>query len=300
MKAVIQTKQGKPEVLEFKEIEKPIPKNDEVLIKIHAGTVTRGDVIMRKMPLVAIPVLWLFGVRRKKIPGTELAGEIVEVGKNVKRFNVGDEVFGTTTGLREGGNAQYISIKEKRKGSVLALKPTNMNFEEAAAIPVGAMTALFLLNKANIKEGQKVLIYGASGSVGTFAVQLAKHFGAEVSGICSTSNLEMIRSLGVDKAIDYTKEDFRESEQKYDVIFDAVGKISKRYAKNSLKESSIYLTVKLPTKEITEELEYIKELVEQGKLKPAIDKKYPLEEIIEAHRYVESERKRGNVVITVK
>lgn len=299
MKAIICTKQGDPEVLQLQEIEKPVPKDDEVLVKIHAGTVSRGDVIMRKLPLIAIPLLRVFGVRRKKIPGTELAGEIEVVGKNVKLFNVGDQVFGTTTGLSVGANAEYITLKEKRKGAVLALKPKNLSFEEAAAIPVGAMTAYQFLKKPNIQKGQKVLIYGASGSVGSYAIQLAKAFGAEVTGICSSSNIKMVKSIGADKVIDYTKEDFRENKQQYDVILDAVGKISKSYAKDSLKESGVFLTVKSPTKEITEELEYLKELAEKGKLKPVIDRKYSLEEIVEAHRYVETGHKKGNVVITL-
>lgn len=299
MKAIVAAKSGPPEVLELREVEKPEPKDNEVLIKVHAATVTAGDVVLRKMhPLILLP-LRLFGVKRKKIPGHELAGEIETVGKDVTRFEVSDQVFGTTTGLSVGANAEYVCLPEERDSGVLALKPANMSYEEAAAVPVGGMTALHILQQGDIRKGQKALIYGASGSVGTYAVQLARSFGAEVTAVCSTRNVELVRSLGAEHVIDYTQEDFTASGQTYDVIFDAVGKISKSRVKNLLKEDGAYLTVQSMTKEKTEYLLTLKELIEAGEIKAVIDRRYPLEEAAEAHRYVETGRKRGNVVITL-
>jgi NADPH:quinone reductase-like Zn-dependent oxidoreductase len=299
MKAIICTKSGPPEVLQLKDVNKPIPADSEVLVKVHAATVTQGDVMLRKLhPLLALPMR-LFGVKSKKIPGHEFAGEIESEGKDVKRFTLGDQVFGTTTGLRVGANAEYVCLPEEWPSGVLALKPINMSYEEAAALPVGGMTALYILQKGNIQSGQKVLINGASGSVGTYAVQLAHFFGAEVTGVCSNKNIEMVKSLGAEKVIDYTQEDFTKNGQTYDVIFDAVGKSSETKSKNSLKQNGIFLTVQSTTHENMDNIIFLKELVEMGKIKAVIDRCFPLEQVAEAHRYGETGHKKGNVVITV-
>ncbi|MFX0184914.1 MAG: NAD(P)-dependent alcohol dehydrogenase [Candidatus Hodarchaeota archaeon] len=299
MAAIIATRIGSPDYLKLKEVEKPTPKDNEVLIRVHAATVTIGDVIMQKLRFPLWLIFHLFGMKRKKIPGHELAGTIAVIGKDVTKFQVGDQVFGTTSGFSVGANAEYVCLPEEWSKGVLELKPTNMTFEEAAAVPIGGMTALHILRKGNIQSGEKVLVYGASGSVGTFAVQIAKAFGAEVTGVCSTTNLDLVRSLGADKVIDYTHEDFTKNNVTYDVIFDAVRKISAKSCKNSLAKNGTFLSASSSTSESNEKLVFLKQLIEAGKIKSAVDRRYPLEQVPEAHRYVEKGHKKGNVVISV-
>ena len=324
MKAIAYEKYGPPEVLQLKEVEKPTPKDNELLIRIYATTVTATECTFRRGEPYFSRLFT--GLSKPKITtlGEELAGKIESVGKDVKLFKTGDQIFGTA-GPTFGANAEYICLPEN---SVLTIKPENISYEEAASSVVGILTALpFLRDKGKIQSGQKVLIYGASGSVGTAAIQIAKYFGAEVTGVSSTTNLELVKSLGASKVIDYKKEDFTKSCKNYDIIFDTVGKISFSHCKNSLKENGIFLEAGImmgvliqvlwtsifggkkariaatglrPENERTKDLIFLKELLEEGIIKPVIDRRYPLEQIIEAHRYVDKGHKKGNVVITVE
>jgi NADPH:quinone reductase-like Zn-dependent oxidoreductase len=322
MKAVICSKYGLPEVLQLKELEKPIPKDNEVLIKIHGAVVGATDTVMRKgKPFITRFFTGL--TRPKNIPGDVLAGEIEAVGKNVTKFKIGDFVYGTTD-TTTGAHAEYKCLPED---GALAIKPLNISYEEAAAVCDGGLAALpFLRDKAKIQGGQKVLINGASGSVGTFAIQLAKYYGAQVTGVCSTTNKELVKSLGANNVIDYKEENFTKNGQTYDIIFDAVGKSSFSKCKNSLTQTGIYLTTVptpavlfqmlftsksggkkavftatglRPASEKAKDLIFLKELIEAGNLKSVIDRSYSLEQIAEAHSYVEKGHKKGNVVISL-
>ncbi len=304
MKAVVYEKYGPPEVLQLKEVPKPAPKDNEVLVKIHATTAHIGDFRLRSFtvpPLFWIPFRLYIGVfrPRRKILGIELAGEIEEAGKDVTLFKEGDRVFGSTMALNFGAYAEYKCFPED---GMLLKKPDSITYGEAATIPGAGATSLRCLRKGKIQPGQKVLIYGASGSVGTLSIQLANHFGAEVTGVCSAVNLELVKSLGAVKVIDYTKEDFTKEGKVYDVVFDAVGKIPASRAKKALKKGGIYLNVMTSSgmSEKKEELVTITEIIASGKVKPFIDRTYPLEEIVEAHRYIEKGHKKGNVIITVE
>ncbi|PZD97467.1 NAD(P)-dependent alcohol dehydrogenase [Paenibacillus sambharensis] len=322
MKAVICPRYGPPDILQIKEFEKPVPKDHEILVKVFATTVTVADVRTRSFTVprsVWLPARIALGISRPKRPvlGMELAGEVVAVGTAVARFKKGDHVFAATL-TDFGAYSEYKCLPED---GPVTIKPANISFEEAAAIPIGARTALHYLRKANVRSGQKVLVYGASGSVGTYAVQLAKYLGAHVTGVCSTSNVEMVKALGADEVIDYTTEEFSEQGARFDVIFEAVNKSSFTDCMDSLTNKGVYINItepipdlrmlwaKLTSKkklllgqnspETAEALEFLKALVMAGKLKPVIDRRYSLEQIVEAHRYVDKGHKKGNVVISM-
>jgi NADPH:quinone reductase-like Zn-dependent oxidoreductase len=320
MKAIITTKFGSPEVLQFVEVEKPTPKDNEILVKVCATPVNVGDSRMRSLdvPVIAwLPARITLGFSKPKNPiyGMELAGEVEAVGKAVKRFKVGDQVFASTMKVKFGAHAEYKCLPED---GVVVTKSINMSYEEASTLSIGASTALYFLGKGNIQPGQKVLIIGASGSVGTFAVQLAKYFGAEVTGVCSTVNIDLVKSLGADKVIDYTQEDFTSNGETYNVIFDTVYKTTFSRCKSLLVKGGYYLTVGpvvfgpihlMTTGKIViggnaaqsaEQLDFLIKLYEMGRLKPVIDRCYPLEQAAEAHRYVDQGHKKGNVVLTLK
>jgi NADPH:quinone reductase-like Zn-dependent oxidoreductase len=329
MKAVIWTKYGSPDGLQLREVEKPTPKDNEVLIKIHAATASRADTEFRrlKLPLLfAIPIRLYLGLIRPtriKILGTEFAGEIAATGKEAAQYQIGDQVYGYT-GLGMGTYAEYMCLSEKPSAllGVMSKRPTNITYEEAAAVPFGGLEALHSLRRANIQRGQKILIVGAGGSIGTYSVQLAKHYGAEVTGVDSTGKMDMLRSIGADHVVDYTREDYTRNGQKYDVIMDTIGGSSFAGSIRSLNENGTYLNVnpkmihrlqmgwakRKSNKKLlsweggysTKNLLGLKELVEAGTIKPIIDRRYPLEQIAEAHRYVETDQKKGNVVITLE
>jgi NADPH:quinone reductase-like Zn-dependent oxidoreductase len=327
MKAIIWTKYGPPDVLQLQEVEKPTPKDNEVLIRIYATTVTAGDCEQRslKLPIwYRLPMRAYAGLKRPEritILGMDLAGEIEAAGKDAKRFKNGDQVFGSS-GIGFGANAEYICLPEEPEEGALAIKPANMTYEEAAAVPVGGLEALCFLRQGNVQSGEKVLINGAGGTIGTFAVQLAKYFGAEVTGVESTGKLDMLRSIGADQVIDYTQEDFTKSGETYDFILDVVSKSSFSGSIRSLKQNGRYLIANPGLSQIVrrrwtrmtsskkvmfgaasqknEDLIYLKELIEAEKIKSVIDRRYPMEQIPEAHRYVERGSKKGHVVITME
>ena len=324
MRAVVYDRYGPPDVLQLEDVERPVPKEDEVLVKIHATTVTRADCATREANRrsgLAVMVLsrLISGIRRprQRILGTEFGGEVEALGAAVSEFAVGDRVFGTT-GFRFGAHAEFTCVRESAR---IAQVPAGMSFEEAAAICDGGLNALWCLRQADPRKGHRILIYGASGAIGTAGVQLAKYFGAEVSAVCNTKNIELVRSLGADRVIDYTQEDFTENGQTYDVIFDAVGKLSFRQCKGSLKRGGSYLATdglrnlilapwtswigvkkvkfSIPPRYTKDDVLFLKGLIEAGRYRAVIDRCYGLEDVVEATRYVETEQKTGNVVLTV-
>jgi NADPH:quinone reductase-like Zn-dependent oxidoreductase len=296
MKAVVYERYGPPEVLQLREVPRPIPKSNEVLVKVYSTTVTAGDWRMRKAdPFLVRLFGGLFKPSRVKILGFELAGVVAEVGKEVQSFKKGDEVF-ASCGYKFGAYAEYKCMPLSDK---IALKPVNMTFDQAAAVPIGGLTAIRLLNQTGLREGHRVLIYGASGSVGTFAVQIAKEYGAHVTAVCSTENLPLLKSIGADKVIDYKKEDYSQPPAEYDVVLDAVGKASASACKKLLKPGGKFVSVSGSPKEGVNDLLALKKLIESGKVVSVIDKTYTLDQIQDAHRYVEQFRKKGNVVVRV-
>lgn len=297
MKAIVYEKYGTADVLNLTEIDKPIPKNDEILIKIISTSVSAADWRLRKAnPFLVRIFNGLFKPKRVKTLGFEISGIVEKTGKNVSGFKKGDAVF-AYCGLKFGGYAEYLCLKET---DIIEQKPENMSFEEAATTPLGSLTALYFLRKANVSNGQKILIYGASGSVGTFAIQLAKYFGAKVTSVCSQKNIDLVKSLGTDYSIDYTTTDITSLKEKFDVIFDAVGKISKSDFRKILSHNGRFVSVKSQSRPTQNDLHFIKMLIESENLISIIDKTYKLKDIREAHRYVEQFRKRGNVAVLVK
>jgi NADPH:quinone reductase-like Zn-dependent oxidoreductase len=296
MKAVVFDKYGSPDVLELRDIQKPVAKSNEVLVKVYATSVAAGDWRMRKAdPFIVRFFAGLFRPSRVRILGFELAGVIEEVGKEVKSFKKGDRVF-ADCGFKFGAYAEYKCLPENER---IALMPSNMTFEEAATVPIGGLTALRILRKAGVNPGDNVLIYGASGSVGTFAVQIAKHFGAKVTAVCSAGNIALVKSLGADSSVDYSSEDFTRLETRFNIVFDAVGKTSKSACKNLLRKDGKYVSVSGFPKENPDDMQVLKKLIETGNLKTVIDRSYPLEQIREAHAYVEKFHKKGNVAVSV-
>jgi NADPH:quinone reductase-like Zn-dependent oxidoreductase len=302
MRAVVCTRYGPPEVLQLRDLPKPTPRSGEVCIKIFATAVTASDCIIRAFDIslrLKLPMGAVLGFRgpRNPILGLVLAGEVDSVGRDVTRFKPGDRVYGFTA-FRFGAYAEYECLPEK---AILGLKPSNVDYEDAAAIPYGGLLALYFLKQAAIESRKRVLVYGASGSIGTAAVQLAKHFGAEVTGVCSTANLDLVKLLGADAVIDYTREDFTQNGARYDLVFNAVGKRKARLqAEGSLTHGGIHMTVDDTNPKLrTEHLVFLTGLVEAGRLRPVIDRRYPMEQIVDAHRYVDQGHKKGNVVITV-
>jgi len=307
MKAFVYTRYGPPEVLRLADVPKPAPRDHEVLVKVHATTVTIGDTIMRSfnLPIAGwqkfmARLILGWNKPRRSILGMELAGEIEAIGRKVTRFKPGDPIFASTFAVNFGGHAEYKCLPED---GVLARKPANLTFEEAAAVPGASQTAWRCLQKGKIQPGQQILIYGASGAVGTNAVQLAsRHFGADVTGVCSGVNLALVKSLGASQVIDYTRQDFTQNSATYDVVFDAVGKLAPAQGKQALKPGGVYINVHAnsDSDETLASLLLLKELIEAGKLRPVIDRVYPFEQIVEAHRYVEQGHKKGNVAITMR
>ncbi|MFF2911176.1 NAD(P)-dependent alcohol dehydrogenase [Paenibacillus sp. NPDC057934] len=296
MKAAICTKYGGPDVVQIQEVKTPSVQDDQVFIKVHATTVTSGDCVLRTSKMLLMRLLFGLTKPRKDILGSELSGTIEAVGKNVIKFKKGDSII-AYTGMKVGAHAEYITLSQN---AVLTTKPENMTFEQGAAIAFGGTTALRFLRKGNIHRGQNVLIFGASGAVGTSAIQLAKHFGTTVTAVCSSRNFELVKSLGADHVIDYTQEDFWKKGTTYDLIFDAVGKSSRSSSKQALTPNGKYISVAGGlAKENLDDLILLKELVEAGELKSVIDQCYPFEQISRAHSYVQKGHKRGNVVITL-